>query len=382
MFSSHPKADINYLVSSDQVQVIGVSLAMDGTALKPELEFDTRQKRIIGLTYKVDWNYVCDNPVPKPEEIKANLITSAAVTFMTTVDNSSMMPVGVHYHPKSVSGEDILSQMLGMAKTVQVCDRCLNKQPAKNHIVTHNTSQCNSTKCDRCLEIKAVCQECQRKGHFSYLPALSCCESCRDESVQCRKVAVLAVVTDCEERNKQAKKVETLAGDGSEGAQDGTKKSCSFVQVHGICSVSDTPFTTDAAAGKIKLMTGLSGTTDFLKHLGILYNTFGITCKDSTSQPITPEQVIQNLNTVDEYIKATVMSVKERNNLKEDSTTNGPQGTVSQKTQISIKLLLNGVKSLMSKVTTVNPNYKDTIDWKTLLTTIVENLHAMPQFHS
>ena len=382
MFSSHPKADINYLVSSDQVQVIGVSLAMDGTALKPELEFDTRQKRIIGLTYKVDWNYVCDNPVPKPEEIKANLITSAAVTFMTTVDNSSMMPVGVHYHPKSVSGEDILSQMLGMAKTVQVCDRCLNKQPAKNHIVTHNTSQCNSTKCDRCLEIKAVCQECQRKGHFSYLPALSCCESCREESVQCRKVAVLAVVTDCEERNKQAKKVETLAGDGSEGAQDGTKKSCSFVQVHGICSVSDTPFTTDAAAGKIKLMTGLSGTTDFLKHLGILYDIFGITCKASTSQPITPEQVIQNLNTVDEYIKATVMDVKERNNLKEDSTTNGPQGTVSQKTQISIKLLLNGVKSLMSKVTTVNPNYKDTIDWKTLLTTIVENLHAMPQFHS
>ena len=59
------------------------------------------------------------------------------------------------------------------------------------------------------------------------------------------------------------KKVETLAGDGSEGAQDGTEKS--FVQVHGICSVLDTLFTTDAAA--------------------------------------------------------------ETNNLKEDSTTNGPQGT-------------------------------------------------------
>jgi len=39
--------------------------------------------------------------------------------------------------------------------------------------------------------------------------------------------------------------------------------------MHGICSVSDTLFTTDAAAGKIKLMTSLSGTTDFLKHLGI-----------------------------------------------------------------------------------------------------------------
>ena len=69
------------------------------------------------------------------------------------------------------------------------------------------------------------------------------------------------------------------------------------------CSVSDKLFTTDAAAGKIKLMTGLSGTTDFLEHLGILYDTFGITCKASTSQPITPEQVIQNLNRVDEHIK-------------------------------------------------------------------------------
>ena len=31
--------------------------------------------------------------------------------------------------------------------------------------------------------------------------------------------------------NPSTKKVETLAGDGSEGAQDGTGKSCSFVQV-------------------------------------------------------------------------------------------------------------------------------------------------------
>ena len=63
--------------------------------------------------------------------------------------------------------------------------------------------------------------------------------------------------------NPSTKRVKTLTGDGSEAAQDGTGKSCSFVQVHGICRVSDTLFTTDAAAGKIKLMTGLSETTDF-----------------------------------------------------------------------------------------------------------------------
>ena len=57
-----------------------------------------------------------------------------------------------------------------------------------------------------------------------------------------------------------------------------------------------------------------------LEHFGILYDTFGITFKASTSQPITPEQIIQNLNPVDEYIKSSVMNVKETNNLKEDSS--------------------------------------------------------------
>jgi len=96
----------------------------------------------------------------------------------------------------------------------------------------------------------------------------------------------------------------------------------------------------------MKLMTGLSGTTDFLKHLAFFMIPICFTCKASTSQPITPEQVIQNLNTVDEYIKATVMNIKETNNLKEDSTMNGPQRTVSQRTQTSMELLLNGVKSV------------------------------------
>ena len=65
---------------------------------------------------------------------------------------------------------------------------------------------------------------------------------------------------------------------------------------------------------------------------------------------------------------------------KQTTSRRSQQGTVSQKTQTSIGLPLNGVKSLMSKVTNVNPNYQDTIDWKTLLTTKVENLHAVSHF--
>ena len=65
---------------------------------------------------------------------------------------------------------------------------------------------------------------------------------------------------------------------------------------------------------------------------------------------------------------------------EESKATNGPQVTVSQKTQNSVELPLNGVDSLIRNTTTVNSEYKDNIDWQTLLTTQVENLHAVSHF--
>ena len=83
---------------------------------------------------------------------------------------------------------------------------------------------------------------------------------------------------------------------------------------------------------------------------------------------------------MNDYIKSTVRNVKETNHLKEGSATNGPQGTVSKKTQDSVELLLNGVNNLIRNITNVSPDYKDSIDWQTSLTTQVENLHAVSHF--
>lgn len=769
-FTSHPKADINYFLRTEKVKVIGISQAMDGTALKPGLEFDSRQKRIIGLSNRVDRKFVDDHPNPDPEEIRKKLVTNAEVTFITSIDNSSTMPVGVHYLPKSVSGEEVLSEMSDTAKTVQTCERCLKKQSAHNHIVTHETAQCLS-RCETCLEAKAVCHDCYTKGQVSHIPALRSCDSCLKDSVECRKTVVLVVVTDCEECNKKAlltmdkmsaennlppelllvspipdvvhlgkslkcswsnwfieldrqksnlvllrtlrdstepevrkqlrkllslecvrnkdkmavepivrltrpevahvldnisfvvhsivpekyrfwnsnlpgvcshpvavssgplgnvlvidydltsrssrllkirlhqpadvceeekgfidardlcftsgvafvaergnktiryvdlngsvslkpnsirsraelestlrsyglsvegtvptlrqrlrdhlkqmaaklsrrncvqiqpplskpsavciasddvllcaddgqksilqvtlekdgvtingkavklvdypehvdlvesltvcghvayfvgakssrhvgglygfhleggqveailknestvcseikkvavfkntlaftdsgarqikafdpvdKAVTVLVGNGQEGSQDGTAKSCSFVQAQGICSVGETLFVTDAAAGCVKLVTGLSGTTTFLKHLGLLYDSFGITCKGTVAQQLSPHEVLQNVVKVDRYIKSTVSQIKQDNNLKESSSMNGPQGTVSQKTQQSLGLLERGIERFLNNINMINPGFAEHIDWTTLLTTQVENLHAVSHF--
>ena len=53
------------------------------------------------------------------------------------------------------------------------------------------------------------------------------------------------------------------------------------------------------------------------------------------------------MNEINIYLKATVSKVKEDNSMKETATTNGPQGTVSQKTQQSVQLLLRGINRLL-----------------------------------
>ena len=57
----------------------------------------------------------------------------------------------------------------------------------------------------------------------------------------------------------------------------------------------------------------------------------------------------QTVNEINTYLKATVSKVKEDNNLKGTATTNGTQGTMSQKTQQSVQLLLRGINRLLEK---------------------------------
>ena len=67
-------------------------------------------------------------------------------------------------------------------------------------------------------------------------------------------------------------------GSSSKENEDGTAKICTFVQPHRICTGGETIFVMDAATGNVKLITELSGTAQFLKHLGLFYDSFAIPC--------------------------------------------------------------------------------------------------------
>ena len=73
--------------------------------------------------------------------------------------------------------------------------------------------------------------------------------------------------------------------------------------------------------------------------------------------------------------------------MKEAAATNGPEGTVSKKTQVLLELVEQGMARLQNNLKSINQDYLGDVDLRTLLTTIVENLHAVSplqkrDFHS
>ena len=149
--------------------------------------------------------------------------------------------------------------------------------------------------------------------------------------------------------NPEDNSVRALVGSGHNSSSDGTQDSCSFKQIEGICSVEKTLFVTDVSAGKVKMVTSLSETISFLGILGSFYDTFEILeihSKGMKPEGVSLKQAKENVTKIDKYVKYTMSKVKERYQLSETSATNGPQRTVSQKTQVSASLLKKGMDRL------------------------------------
>ena len=83
---------------------------------------------------------------------------------------------------------------------------------------------------------------------------------------------------------------------------------------------------------------------------------------------------------VNDNITKTVSEVKQRHSIKETTATNGPEGTVSHKIQVSLKLLEEGMRCLHNSIASINNDYLEDIELCTLLTIVVENLHAVSHF--
>ena len=120
----------------------------------------------------------------------------------------------------------------------------------------------------------------------------------------------------------------------------------------------------------------------FLGNVGCLHDSSGIGARKIDAVQLSLQDAVCNVSSVNAYIKNTVAEVRQHYKMKETATINGPEGTVSSKTQESLVLLERGMEQLRDNVKNVNEDYLGDIDLRTLLTTQVENLHAVSHFEN
>jgi hypothetical protein len=188
------------IVENPVVKVYPSSLQNDGTALKPGLRFDERQKKVVGLTddINVDCQYIDQHPTPSPDFIKEKLVTEALVTVQSSMDNAISMPIGVDYVPKrGKTGDNMQQKFKQHANLTQTCLSCLNStepggaSQVLDHILCH--SDCDSF-CNECWQNKELCVECTAIGHSSIYPQVRACRRCTTTGQQCIKSAVLIYI--------------------------------------------------------------------------------------------------------------------------------------------------------------------------------------------
>ena len=198
-------SNVQPILETDAVKVIGVALENDGTALKPGIQFDDRVKKNVGLNQDVDLKFVKDNPNPTPEFLKTNILTEANVSFVTSLCNGLSMPIATSYFTKSgKTGEEMKDFFIEQTKTLQICKACLEKVRSDDNTVPPCAVDACVRSCNACLDGGKPCPLCAEQNQPSHIPSLRVCKRCLDAGEQCIRCIVLILTTDCEEGNKKA----------------------------------------------------------------------------------------------------------------------------------------------------------------------------------
>ena len=121
--------------------------------------------------------------------------------------------------------------------------------------------------------------------------------------------------------NPTVKQYSVVVGNGK-GTIDGSK--AHFSQPTGICFDYGTLFTVDTSTGTLRMTSSVTSLEDYLKHLHVFGETFGLHTKTSTSVIVEIPQAIERPEQVYSFEKKCVDAV-----MSLTAVTQGPQGSIS-----------------------------------------------------
>jgi hypothetical protein len=168
--------------------------------------------------------------------------------------------------------------------------------------------------------------------------------------------------------NPTNNQVSVIVGNGT-GTRDGSQ--AQFSQPTGICFDYETLFTADTSTGTLRMTTNVSSLLDYLEHLHLFGETFGLHTKKSTSVKVGISQAIEKLERVYSFDKKCVDAVT--NLIGTTAVTQGPQGTVSSVVMEDERRILKSLRNINALLNRFNPSLIAKFSIKSLLTLVVEN---------
>ena len=168
--------------------------------------------------------------------------------------------------------------------------------------------------------------------------------------------------------NATVKQCSVVVGDGK-GTRNGSK--ARFSQPTGICFDYGTLFTVDTSTGTLRMTSSVTSLVDYLKHLHLFGETFGLPTKTSTSVIVEIPQAIQRLEQVYAFDKKCIEVVMSL--IGTTAVTQGPQGTVSSVVMEDERRILKSLRDIKELLDRFNPSLNTKFSIKSLLMLVVEN---------
>ena len=144
LIATQQESGVEPLLRNKSQLLIPAALTTDGLSLKPGLQFDRRVKELVGLIFPVDLNYVKNNPVPDPNEMRKAFVVEANSAVVTTLDNKLSLPLGNDFSPKGLNGNDIQNRIDTRVKQLQICLHCLlSSSETRGNVIVSSGANCS-----------------------------------------------------------------------------------------------------------------------------------------------------------------------------------------------------------------------------------------------
>ena len=160
------------------------------------------------------------------------------------------------------------------------------------------------------------------------------------------------------------KQVTNLAGSGHTESRDGCDLTTSFSQPTGVCCEKDSRsiFVIDSSSGRLRLITSVQVLIKYLQNPWLFLSALNLTGTKTRSSYDGTVTRVQQCYAFQEEASLKVQGIK-----GSTSQTQGPDGTLSAITLNSVKMILEGLSRLKTKVMELNPNFIQHVDVESLI---------------